>query len=230
MQLDDCLARVCPAAAPPRLVPRLACGICLTSPSVCRGGHPQPLTRTDDERWSSASSMQLPQMAACSMLANATTLPTSPCVVAAGSLWRDTIAPLPRQRLPVCQQPVATAISCRSPTQATISYRMPPGITMSDDDLKIELERLGSENAALKRVAATGVTIKVGKHRYGLTLQDGASSGHAVQGAVAQAAGDGRRYSPLHCCPRGILEDERMTGSIRIAMCVAHFHRIHQLS
>jgi hypothetical protein len=32
---------------------------------------------------------------------------------------------------------------------------------MSDDDLKIELERLRKENAALKKGAATGITMKV---------------------------------------------------------------------
>jgi hypothetical protein len=32
---------------------------------------------------------------------------------------------------------------------------------MSEDDLKAELERLRSENAALKKGAATGVTMKV---------------------------------------------------------------------
>jgi hypothetical protein len=32
---------------------------------------------------------------------------------------------------------------------------------MSDEDLKAELERLRSENAALKRGAATGITMKV---------------------------------------------------------------------
>ena len=32
---------------------------------------------------------------------------------------------------------------------------------MSDDDLKAELERLRNENAALKKGAATGVTMKV---------------------------------------------------------------------
>ena len=32
---------------------------------------------------------------------------------------------------------------------------------MSDDDLRAELERLRNENAALKRGAATGVTMKV---------------------------------------------------------------------
>ena len=32
---------------------------------------------------------------------------------------------------------------------------------MSDDDLKAELERLRSENAALKKGAATGITLKV---------------------------------------------------------------------
>jgi hypothetical protein len=32
---------------------------------------------------------------------------------------------------------------------------------MSDDDLKDELERLRNENAALKKGAATGVTMKV---------------------------------------------------------------------
>ena len=32
---------------------------------------------------------------------------------------------------------------------------------MSDDDLKAELERLRNENAALKKEAATGVTMKV---------------------------------------------------------------------
>jgi len=32
---------------------------------------------------------------------------------------------------------------------------------MSDDDLKNELERLRRENAALKRGAATGITMKV---------------------------------------------------------------------
>ena len=32
---------------------------------------------------------------------------------------------------------------------------------MSDEDLKLELERLRSENAALKKAAATGITMKV---------------------------------------------------------------------
>ena len=32
---------------------------------------------------------------------------------------------------------------------------------MADDDLKAELERLRNENAALKKEAATGVTMKV---------------------------------------------------------------------
>ena len=32
---------------------------------------------------------------------------------------------------------------------------------MSDDDLKAELERLRNENAALKKGAATGITMKV---------------------------------------------------------------------
>jgi hypothetical protein len=32
---------------------------------------------------------------------------------------------------------------------------------MSDDDMKAELERLRSENAALKKGAATGITMKV---------------------------------------------------------------------
>ena len=32
---------------------------------------------------------------------------------------------------------------------------------MSDDDLKNELERLRNENAALKKKAATGITMKV---------------------------------------------------------------------
>ncbi len=32
---------------------------------------------------------------------------------------------------------------------------------MSDDDLKNELERLRNENAALKKGAATGITLKV---------------------------------------------------------------------
>lgn len=32
---------------------------------------------------------------------------------------------------------------------------------MSDEDLKAELERLRSENAALKKGAATGITMKV---------------------------------------------------------------------
>ena len=32
---------------------------------------------------------------------------------------------------------------------------------MSDDDLKSELERLCNENAALKKGAATGITLKV---------------------------------------------------------------------
>jgi len=32
---------------------------------------------------------------------------------------------------------------------------------MADDDLKAELERLRSENAALKKGAATGITMKV---------------------------------------------------------------------
>ena len=35
------------------------------------------------------------------------------------------------------------------------------GVTMSDDDLNNELERLRNENVALKKGAATGITMKV---------------------------------------------------------------------
>jgi hypothetical protein len=35
------------------------------------------------------------------------------------------------------------------------------GVKMSDDDVKKELERLRNENAALKKGAATGITMKV---------------------------------------------------------------------
>jgi hypothetical protein len=35
------------------------------------------------------------------------------------------------------------------------------GVGMSDDDVKKELERLRNENAALKKGAATGITMKV---------------------------------------------------------------------
>ena len=38
---------------------------------------------------------------------------------------------------------------------------MHQGVTMSDDDVKKELERLRNENAALKKGAATGITMKV---------------------------------------------------------------------
>ena len=38
---------------------------------------------------------------------------------------------------------------------------MQQGVTMSDDDVKKELERLRNENAALKKGAATGITMKV---------------------------------------------------------------------
>jgi hypothetical protein len=38
---------------------------------------------------------------------------------------------------------------------------MQQGVTMSDDDVKKELERLRDENAALKKGAATGITMKV---------------------------------------------------------------------
>jgi hypothetical protein len=37
----------------------------------------------------------------------------------------------------------------------------PQGATMSDEDLKAELERLRNENAALKKGAATGISMKV---------------------------------------------------------------------
>ena len=57
---------------------------------------------------------------------------------------------------------------------------------MSDDDLKAELERLRNENAALKKGAASGVTMKVsekgalsiyGMGRFPVTLyKDGSSS------------------------------------------------------
>jgi hypothetical protein len=63
---------------------------------------------------------------------------------------------------------------------------------MSDDDLKAELERLRSENAALKKGAATGVTMKGQREGRALDLWDGAFSGDALQGAVAQAPGDVR--------------------------------------
>ncbi|MEO8767851.1 MAG: hypothetical protein ABI363_05860 [Nitrosospira sp.] len=36
-----------------------------------------------------------------------------------------------------------------------------PGGTMSDEEMKAELERLRSENAALKKGASTGITMKV---------------------------------------------------------------------
>ena len=40
-------------------------------------------------------------------------------------------------------------------------HLMQQGVTMSDDDVKKELERLRNENAALKKGAATGITMKV---------------------------------------------------------------------
>ena len=53
---------------------------------------------------------------------------------------------------------------------------------MADDDLKVELERLRNENAALKKGAATGVTMKVSE-KGALSIYDP---------TTAKAAPDGR--------------------------------------
>ena len=59
---------------------------------------------------------------------------------------------------------------------------------MSDDDLKKELERLRSENAALKKGAATGISMKVSEKGGALGLWCGALPDNALQGTVVEAA------------------------------------------
>jgi hypothetical protein len=51
---------------------------------------------------------------------------------------------------------------CEMPRALWASEKLPQQeVTMSDDDVKKELERLRNENAALKKGAATGITMKV---------------------------------------------------------------------
>ena len=83
---------------------------------------------------------------------------------------------------------------------------------MSDDELKNELERLRNENAALKKGAATGITMKVSEKGWALGLWNGAFPGDLVQGAVAQAPGYVRRYPGVYRGERGDVEDEGVSA------------------
>ena len=51
---------------------------------------------------------------------------------------------------------------------------------MSDDDMKAELERLRSENAALKKGASDGIRMKVSEKGASLGLRHGALSGDLI--------------------------------------------------
>ena len=82
---------------------------------------------------------------------------------------------------------------------------------MSDDELKAELERLRTENAALKRGASSGIRMKVsekgavsvyGMGRFPITL---------YKEQWAQAAGHGGGNSRVYCCERVAIEGKGMT-------------------
>ena len=60
---------------------------------------------------------------------------------------------------------------------------------MSDEEMKAELERLRNENASLKKGAATGITMKVSEKGGAISLRYGTLPDHALQRAVAEAAG-----------------------------------------
>ena len=73
---------------------------------------------------------------------------------------------------------------------------------MSEEELKTELERLRSENAALKKGASTGIRLKVsekgavsiyGMGRFPVTL---------YKEKVAEAVGYVGRHSRVHCRER----------------------------
>ena len=83
---------------------------------------------------------------------------------------------------------------------------------MSDEDLKAELERLRSENAALKKGASTSIRMKVSEKGARLDLRHGALSRDLIQRTVAEAAGHVRRHSRVHCCERGAIEEKGLSG------------------
>ena len=79
---------------------------------------------------------------------------------------------------------------------------------MSDEELKAELERLKAENERLKSQRGRSVSLKVSEKGGALGLRARTVSGHALQGAVAEAAGDDRRDSRVPQGARRGAEDE----------------------
>src|ERR1039458_9208664 len=88
---------------------------------------------------------------------------------------------------------------------------------MSDEDMKAELERLRSENAAQER----------GRHRHhhegqregcSLNLRNGSFPGDLVQGTVAEALGYVRRHPEIHCGKRWEVEDEGVSALAAVAV------------
>ena len=83
---------------------------------------------------------------------------------------------------------------------------------MSDEDLKAELERLRSENAALKKGASTSIRMKVsekgavsiyGMGRFPVTL---------YKEQWLKLLGHVRRHSRVHRCERGAIEEKGLSG------------------
>ena len=68
---------------------------------------------------------------------------------------------------------------------------------MSDEDLEAEIERLRTENAALKKGASAGL-MKVSE-KGAVSVTDGPLSRDLIQRTVAQAARHVRRYSSVYC-------------------------------
>jgi hypothetical protein len=90
---------------------------------------------------------------------------------------------------------------------------------MSDEDLKAELDRLRSENAALKKGGSSNVRMKVsekgavsvyGMGRFPVTL---------YKGAVAEAPGHVGRHSRFHRCKRSAIEGQGMRVRSREPVC-----------
>jgi hypothetical protein len=67
----------------------------------------------------------------------------------------------------------------------------------SEEDLKLEIERLRAENDALKKPARGKVYLKVSE-KGGLSVYGMGLSGHPLSRAMGKALGHGRRDPQLH--------------------------------
>ncbi len=79
---------------------------------------------------------------------------------------------------------------------------------MSESEMQAELERLRAENAQLKSKDKGGLILKVSEKRRGLSVRNGAVSGHALQRTMAPHPGERTGDRGVHPRKRLQAEDE----------------------